>query len=199
MQLKSLSFSGGLKSYWHVASVNWREWKRDLATWNVKKTQMARLWLKIKRRRTDFFYRVAHWLCERYDLIAYEKLNIKGLARTQLAKSILDAAWGEFLSILQAVAVKRGKHSVEVAAKRTSIECSECGAEVRRSLSDRVHHCPSCRLIIDRDWNAARNILCRAPGYQLSGCGGYGVARPVTQQLSIAKLRSSRYVKQLVL
>ena len=161
--------------------------------WKAKQNQIARLWLTIKRQRTDFFYRVAHWLCDHYDLMAYEKLNIKGLARTQLAKSILDAAWGEFLSILQAVAVKRGKHGVEVDAKRTSIECSECDAEVRKELSERVHHCPSCRLIIDRDWNAARNILYRAPGYQLSGCGGYGSARPVKQQLSIVKLRSPRY------
>lgn len=93
-------------------------------------------------------------LCATYDLISFEDLNIKGLARTRLAKSILDVAWGAFLNILQAVAVKRGKQTVEVDAKRTSIECSGCGVRVEKVLSDRVHNCPECGLVIDRDWNA---------------------------------------------
>ena len=71
--------------------------------------KVARLHLHVARERKEFHYQVAHWLCDRYDLIAFENLNIIGLARTRLAKSILDAAWGSFLNILTTVAVKRGK------------------------------------------------------------------------------------------
>jgi len=61
--------------------------------------KVACLHLHVARQRKEFHYQVAHWLCEQYDLIAFENLNIKGLARTRLAKSILDAAWGSFLNI----------------------------------------------------------------------------------------------------
>lgn len=85
--------------------------------------KIARLHLHIARQRKDFHYSVAHYLCSNYNLIGFEKLNIKGLARTRLAKSILDVAWRTFLNILQAVAVRRGKHTQEVGARGTSIEC----------------------------------------------------------------------------
>ncbi|MEL7224987.1 MAG: transposase [Cyanobacteria bacterium J06576_12] len=93
--------------------------------------RVARLHLHVRRQRQAFHYQVAHWLCANYDLIAFEELNIKGLARTKLAKSILDAAWGRFLQILQAVAVKRGKQAVGTNPSGTSIECSGCGNDER--------------------------------------------------------------------
>jgi putative transposase len=80
-------------------------------------------------------------------LIAFELLNIKGLARTRLAKSILDAAWGAFLNILQAVAVKRGKVAIGENPNGTSQECSGCGETVKKTLTERVHSCPHCGLI----------------------------------------------------
>jgi putative transposase len=155
--------------------------------------EVAKLHLHVARQRKEFHYQVAHWLCSKYDLIGFEDLNIKGLARTRLAKSILDVAWGAFLNILQAVAVKRGKQTVEVDPKRTSIECSGCGHRVEKVLSERVHSCPSCGLVIDRDWNAAINILIRAlrtVGLPFSGCGGLEVAQPVKQQILIARLEA---------
>jgi putative transposase len=88
--------------------------------------KVARLHLYIARQRKDFYYYVAHYLCTTYDLIGFEKLNIKGLARTRLAKAILDVAWRTFLNILQEVAVRGGKQTQEVDAKRTIIECFNC-------------------------------------------------------------------------
>ncbi len=108
--------------------------------------------LHVARQRREFHYAVSHWLAQTYDLIGFENLRIRGLARTRLAKSILDAAWGSFLQVLQAVAVKRGKHTVGVDPRGTSIECSSCGERVEKDLSDRVHSC-GCGLVIDRDWN----------------------------------------------
>ena len=120
----------------------------------------------------------------------------KGLARTRLAKSILDAAWSAFLNILQAVAVKRGKWAVEGNARGTSIECSSCGERVEKTLKDRVHSC-SCGLVIDRDINSGINILNRVQrtlGLAFAGCGGLGDALPAKQQLSSVNLRSLRYI-----
>jgi len=158
--------------------------------------KVACLHLHVARQRKEFHYQVAHWLCDQYDLIAFENLNIKGLARTRFAKSILDAAWGSFLNILQAVAVKRGKWAIGDNPRGTSIECSGCGERVEKTLKDRVHSCPHCKLVIDRDWNSGINILNRVKrtlGLAFAGCGGYSDASPVNQQLSIAKLGSPFY------
>ncbi len=92
---------------------------RGLTTIKNKRIKLLGCSLHVARQRKDFHYSVAHYLCTTYDLIGFEKLNIKGLARTRLAKSILDVAWRTFLNILQAVAVKRGKHTQEVDAKGT--------------------------------------------------------------------------------
>jgi putative transposase len=160
------------------------------ANYQKQANKVARLHLHTGRQRTAFHYDVAHWLCGRYDLIGFEELTIRGLARTRLAKSILDAAWGGFLQILNAVAVKRGKHTVGVNPKGTSIECSNCGEQIKKDLSVRVHRC-GCGLVIDRDWNAGINILVRAlkaVGLPLSGCRGLGDALPVKQQFSVVRL-----------
>lgn len=159
--------------------------------------KVARLHLHVARQRKEFHLSVAHWLCSVYDLIAFENLNIKGLARTKLAKSILDAAWGTFLNVLQAVAVKRGKLAVGTDPRGTSIECSGCGGRVEKTLKDRVHDCPHCSLVIDRDWNSGINILNRvfeAVGLPLPGCGGLVVAHPTKQQVSFVNLRSPHYI-----
>ena len=161
--------------------------------------KVARQHLHVARQRKEFHYQVAHWLCQAYDLIAFENLNIKGLARTRLAKSILDAAWGSFLQILQAVAVKCGKLSVGTDARATSINCSGCGERVEKDLSVRIHECPHCQLVIDRDWNAAQNILnrvIRTVGLPFSGCGGLGDTQPVRQQISFVNLRSPHYSRK---
>ncbi|MDJ0599022.1 MAG: transposase [Crocosphaera sp.] len=114
---------------------------------------------KISRYRKDWHYKIAHWLVNNHDFIACEDLNIKGLARTKLAKSILDVAWGNFLTKLEAVAVKRGVWFVKVSPHGTTVNCSYCGHKVPKTLSVRLHECPKCNLTMDRDENAAVNIL----------------------------------------
>ena len=101
-------------------------------------------------------------------MIAYEKLNVKGLARTKLAKSILDAGWGQFLSILSTKAENAGLLTVAVNPRNTSQNCSNCGKKVPKKLSDRVHSCPHCGYTEDRDVNAAKNILNLAVGHPVS-------------------------------
>ncbi|MEB3182306.1 MAG: transposase, partial [Nostocaceae cyanobacterium] len=146
--------------------------EKGSSNYQKQANKVARLHLRIARQRKDFHYSVAHYLCINYDLIGFEKLNIKGLARTRLAKSILDVAWGAFLNILQAVAVRRGKHTQEVDARGTSIECFNCGERVVKDLSVRVHDCPNCKVSLDRDLNASLNILKRTVGQPFAACGG---------------------------
>lgn len=170
-------------------------------SWEKQKNRIALLHLHVSRCRKEFHYSVAHWLCKQYDLIAFEHLNIRGLARTKLAKSILDCAWGAFLQILEAVAVKRGKLTVECDARGTSIECSSCGERVLKDLSVRVHSCPSCHLEIDRDWNAGINLLKRGletVGLPFPGCRGSGDTLPMKQQFSIVKLEAPVITAQAV-
>ncbi|MEH2033759.1 MAG: transposase [Nostoc sp.] len=90
--------------------------------------------------------------------------NIKGLAKSMLAKSVTDAGWGQFLQILNTLAVSAGCLVVAVNPRGTSQECSDCGATVPKTLSDRWHTC-QCGASYDRDHNAARNIKHRAAGH----------------------------------
>jgi putative transposase len=97
-----------------------------------------------------------------YDVIVVEKLNVKGLAGSALAKDVHDASWARFISMLRYKAEWAGARLIEVDSHDTSQECSGCGVKVPKDLAERRHDCPHCGLSIDRDLNAARNILNRA-------------------------------------
>jgi putative transposase len=111
--------------------------------------------------RRDFQHKTARDLVSRYGTIVHENLNIKGIARSRLAKSTLDAAWGSFLSILSHKAEEAGTTVIAVRPHNTTQACSQCGAlpSVPKTLKDRVHVCSQCGYTADRDLNAAQNIL----------------------------------------
>ncbi|MEB3340457.1 transposase [Okeania sp.] len=173
--------------------------RKEIGSNNWKKAQnkIARLHQHIARQRENFHYKTAHKLVKEYDLIAVEELNIKGLARnTKLSKSIYDVAWGTFLEKLNAVAVKRGVHFIKVNPQNTSQNCSNCGQKVPKSLSVRTHSCPKCKTVLDRDENAAINILNKAlneVGIILSACGGLDISQPVKQETSETWIQSSLF------
>ena len=125
---------------------------------------------KVADTRKDFHFKTAKSLLDNYDLVAHEKLNIKGLARTNLAKSIHDAGWGQFLSILSTKAENAGLLTVAVNPRNTSQNCSNCGQKVPKKLKERIHSCPHCGYVEDRDVNAAKNILHLV---SQSGLGGF--------------------------
>jgi putative transposase len=120
-------------------------------------THLAKHHQKVARQRQDFHYNTAQALVREHDIIAYEDLNVKGLAKTRMAKSILDAGWSEFLSIVVRKAENAGKLTIAVNPSGTSQVCSRCGAHVPKTLCDRWHAC-HCGLELDRDVNAAINI-----------------------------------------
>ena len=127
--------------------------------------QLGKQHKKVADKRKDFHFKTANNLLKKYDVVAVEDLNVKGLARTRLAKSILDAGWSSFLSILTNKAVNAGLLVIPVKASGTSQDCSSCGDKVPKKLHIRWHDCPNCGCSLDRDHNAARNIKNRAEGH----------------------------------
>jgi putative transposase len=114
---------------------------------------------KIVNQRVDFQHKVSTDLISRYDLIAVEGLNVKGLARMRLAKQVLDASWSSFIDKLSYKAECAGRTFVKVNPNGTSQICSSCGERCEKALSVRMHHCSHCGLSLHRDHNAALNIL----------------------------------------
>jgi putative transposase len=139
---------------------------------NRKKARqrLAKAYLKVQRQREDFARKTANALVSSHDLIAYEHLQIRNLVKNhKLAKSIHDAAWGQFLNWVKAYGIMHDVPVIAVPPQYTSQDCSGCGTlsggqvkRVKKTLSTRTHVCPSCGLVLDRDENAAINILAKA-------------------------------------
>jgi putative transposase len=123
---------------------------------------LAKAHLHVQRQRQDFHHKTALVLVRAYDTIYYEDLQTANMLRNRhLAKSIADAAWAAFLTILAFKAAYAGKRAVAVPPALTSQRCSgpNCGRVVWKGLSVRWHQCPECGASLHRDHNAARNIL----------------------------------------
>ena len=147
---------------------------------------------KVSDTRKDFHFKTANNLLKKYDVIAVEKLNIKGLARTWLAKSINDVGWGQFISILTVKAENAGLKVIAVNPNGTSQECSSCGHKVKKPLSQRMHNCPVCHASLCRDLNAAINIKNRGThGLKAQPMSGLGVVEKPT--LTCSRKRAARH------
>jgi putative transposase len=122
--------------------------------------EVTRLHAKIANTRATWLHQQSARIAKSYDLIAVENLNVSGMVKhPTLARSISDASWSKFLAMLDYKAERAGGRLIRVDPRNTSQRCSGCGELVPKSLAVRTHSCPSCGLVIDRDWNAARNIL----------------------------------------
>jgi len=129
---------------------------------NRKKSRktLAKHHLKVQRQREEHAKKLARALVTSTDLIAFEDLQVRNLVKNHyLAKSISDAGWSTFLGWVRYYAKLHGIGCVAVPPAYTSQVCSGCHAIVKKSLSVRTHCCPHCGLILDRDVNAALNIL----------------------------------------
>lgn len=125
--------------------------------------RLAKFYEIVTDTRRDWMHKLIRKLVDEFDLIAIEDLNVKGLARTRLAKSVHDASWGKFTSMLMLKAESAGATVIKVDPRGTTQDCSACGVTVPKSLGDREHAC-KCGYVASRDVNAARNILARATG-----------------------------------
>ena len=137
--------------------------KKGSKRWYKAVRQVARLHEKIANQRNDYWHKITRSMANSHSLIAIEDLNLKFMNRNKhLSLSSYDAGLGLFTQLLAYKVEETGCQLLVVNPAYTSQECSDCGAIIEKSLSVRVHHCPDCRLELDRDVNAARNVLLKA-------------------------------------
>jgi putative transposase len=121
---------------------------------------VARIHERTRCRRQNFAHQESRRIVNRFQVIAVEDLSVNRMVHNHcLAKSIWDAAWAEFAAMLRVKAEWAGRSFVAVNPAYTSQDCSRCGHRQKLPLSDRIYRCPCCSLELDRDLNAALNIL----------------------------------------
>jgi putative transposase len=155
------------------------------------KKELGRRYRKVRNARRDFLHKQSRKLVSQYGTLVFEDLQIENMtaapapkpdeqgkyvpngaaAKGGLNKSILDAGWGAFVTMCRHKAEEAGGTVVKVAPHGTSQACSGCGCIVEKDLSVRWHSCPHCGTELDRDHNAAKNIL---HGYQSQHLNGAG-------------------------
>lgn len=140
--------------------------KKQSNRYHSSRQALAKQHLKVSRQREDKARKDALALVKSNDLIVYEDLKIQNLVKNHhLAKSISDASWYQFTQWLQYFAKVYGVIVIAVPPHNTTVDCSCCGAKVKKTLSTRTHRCNKCGTVLDRDHNAAKNIL--AKGFKL--------------------------------
>jgi len=123
------------------------------------KQKLAKKHLKVSRQRKDFAVKTALCVVRSNDLVAYEDLKVRNLIKNHcLAKSIADASWTTFRTWVEYFGKVFGTVTVAVPPHYTSQNCFNCGTTLKKSLSTRTHKC-RCGTVLDRDENAAKNIL----------------------------------------
>lgn len=153
-------FSRGVERDMRIRQRAFARCKRGSRNRKKAKERVARLHREIVNRRTTWLHQQSTRIARSYDLIVVEDLNVAGMIRhPTLARSIADASWSRFLDFIAYKAEKAGSTMIRVNPYNTSQKCSGCGELVSKSLAARTHSCPSCGLVIDRDWNASLNIL----------------------------------------
>jgi len=139
--------------------------KKDSKNRDKARKKLAKLHRKVSDQRKDFVHKVSYKLVKENDTIIAEDLKIKSMTKNhRLAKSIYDAGWGKLLAFIDYKAKKQGKVFLQVPSRGTSQTCI-CGTDVPKDLSVRVHTCPKCGLVENRDVVSAKIIELR--GLQL--------------------------------
>ncbi len=143
--------------------------------YHKNRRRLARKHLKVSRQRKDHAVKLARCVIQsnaplaarEAHLVAYEDLKVRNMVKNhKLAKSINDASWSLFREWLEYFARIFDREVVAVPPHYTSQNCSNCGQKVEKTLSTRTHKCPDCGTVLDRDHNAAINILAKAHSYR---------------------------------
>ncbi|MHA2061276.1 MAG: RNA-guided endonuclease InsQ/TnpB family protein [Candidatus Sifarchaeia archaeon] len=137
--------------------------------------KVAHVHRKIRNQRKDFHHKLSRTLVDNYDLIVYENLKITNMVKNHhLAKSIIDASWGQLMCFTEYKAEEAGTLVEYVSAFNTTQLCSSCGKLVPKTLATRIHKCPYCGLDVARDHNSAITILSRSTYYIASQSSSSG-------------------------
>ena len=137
--------------------------RRQRGSNNYSKTRQAkaRLYARIGARRRDLAYQLASRVAGENQAVAMETLCVKGLMRTRMGKSVADAAWSMFTDRVDELCAQWGRKAIHIDRWCPSSQvCSQCGhRDGPKPLDVREWECPQCGTLLDRDWNAALNIL----------------------------------------
>ncbi len=171
----SIGIDLGIRNYIHTSdgkTVDWldledeyerlRREQRKLSrkehgssNYEKQRVEVAKAKRRIRRKVLDYQHKITTWLVREYDAVFVEDLNVKGmLEQSHNARNKQDAAWRQFITLLEYKADLYGCHVVQVEARGTTKECASCGVETVKPLWVREHSCPSCRFETDRDANA---------------------------------------------
>lgn len=135
-----------------------------------RRKPVARIHERIAFRRLDFAHQTARKLVNQFGFLAVEDLEVNRMVHNRcLAKSISDASWSLFFTLLFFKAANAGRTIVKVNPAYTSQDCSRCGHRQKMPLAEREFRCPCCQVVLDRDHNAALNILRIGLGLQAVG------------------------------
>jgi putative transposase len=142
------------------AAKNAQKWDEN----RHRKKALAHIHERIANRRSDFAHKRSRELVNTYQTIVFEDLAPQQMGARGgrgMRKSIMDVAWSQFVGMTIGKAEEAGRTVILVNPRDTSKMCSDCGELVEKKLSERTHTCPHCGLVMDRDRNAALNILHR--------------------------------------
>ncbi|MCF4968392.1 RNA-guided endonuclease InsQ/TnpB family protein [Nostoc sp. CMAA1605] len=170
-----------LKRLQKRVSKKFKKGKPQSNNYKKARNKLARKHLKVSRQRKDFAVKLARCVIQSNDVVVYEDLQVRNMVSQRvgrvsrleatgepvrvknhkLAKSISDASWYQFRCWLEYFGKVYGKITIAVPPHWTSQNCSNCGETVVKTLSTRTHECPHCGTVLDRDENAALNILAK--------------------------------------
>ncbi len=145
-----------------LSSVQIQVWSKSNNSRNQArgKRYVAHIHDRISNKRREYHYALAHQLCDLYDVLVFEDLDIESMKRVRgWGRKVSDLGFSQFMLILQWIASKRGKRVITIGRyERTTGVCSGCGHTQSLTLNDRTFECEACGLTLDRDLNASINI-----------------------------------------
>ncbi len=169
--------------------------KKDNGSHNREKARvmLAKIWQKVRNQRIDIAHKISCYLATEYSTIVFEDLRIQNMIKNHdFASAITDASWSQLRQLTAYKAERRGGRVILVNPSGTSQKCSGCGQLVPKTLSERVHDCPKCGLVVDRDVNACKKHPKSGSG--AGPCGGTTSACPTQadKQVRSDEARSSK-------
>jgi putative transposase len=140
------------------------------SNYEKQRREVAKVKRHIKRKVLDYQHKITTWLVREYDAVFVEDLDVKEMLEdSHTARNKQDAAWRQFIQLLEYKGDLYGTHVVQIEAGGTTKECARCGVETAKPIWVREHSCPACGFETDRDANAAMNVLQR--GFAELGLG----------------------------
>ncbi|ERG97221.1 RNA-guided endonuclease TnpB family protein [Haloquadratum walsbyi] len=131
--------------------------------WEKQRQTVAEYYQTLRRKCHDFLHKLSNYYATQYDLVAVEDLDVKSMLKSSgNSRKTAFAAWDTFTTMLEYKCKREGTHFVEVEPAGTTKECASCSVETKKPLCVREHSCPACGFEMDRDANAAINILSRS-------------------------------------